>query len=88
MSIDLNIKSSSDAIDALNQNKNNGSFEVTLSASAKEAQDVHVDNSLACPSKNKECQHIVNTLQVREDQEIENPSVQQNSKRSKNPTKV
>ncbi|TKY48339.1 hypothetical protein E2542_SST25755 [Spatholobus suberectus] len=89
MSIDLYIKPSSDAIEALNQNENNGSCAVTWSASIKEAQDVYVDNSLASPSKNKEeCQHIANTLQISEDQEIENPSVQHYSNQSKNHIKL
>nr|KYP58448.1 hypothetical protein KK1_013856 [Cajanus cajan] len=86
LSIDLN-KSSSDAIEALHQNENSGSCAVTLSASMKETPDVYLDKSLVSPSKNKEeCQHIANTLQVSEDQEIENPSVCHYSSRSKNPT--
>lgn len=89
MSIGLDIKPSIDAIEALNQNENNGSCAVTCSASIKDSQNVYVDNTLASPSKNKEeCQHIANTLQVNEDQEIENPFVQHYSNRSKNPIKV
>ncbi|RZB62796.1 uncharacterized protein LOC114388245 isoform X1 [Glycine soja] len=89
MSIGLDIKPSIDAIEALNQNENNGSCAVTCSASIKETQNVYVDNTLASPSKNKEeCQHIANTLQVNEDQEIENPFVQHYSNRSKNPIKA
>ncbi|KAG4948064.1 hypothetical protein JHK84_041510 [Glycine max] len=89
MSIGLDIKPSIDAIEALNQNENNGSCAVTCSASIKDSQNVYVDNTLASPSKNKEeCQHIANTLQVNEDQEIENPFVQHYSNRSKNPIKA
>ncbi|CAJ1955566.1 unnamed protein product [Sphenostylis stenocarpa] len=89
MSNGLDLKSSSDAIEALNQNENNGSCGVTCSASIKEAQDAYVDNSLASPSQMKEgCQHIANTLQVRKDKAIENPSVQHYSNQSKNPTQA
>ncbi|KAL2332210.1 hypothetical protein Fmac_019791 [Flemingia macrophylla] len=88
LSIDLN-KSSSDAIEGLHQNENSGICAVASAPSIKETPVVYVDNSSASPSKNREqCQHISNTLQVSEDQEIENPSLQHCSNRSKNPTKA
>jgi len=88
MSNGRDLKSCSDAIEALNQNEKNGSSAVTRSVSIKEAQNVYVDNSLASPAENEECQPLAKTLQVSKDKEIENPSVQHCSNQSKNPTKV
>lgn len=88
MSIGLDNKPSSVTIEVLNQKENNGCCTITLSGSVKEAQDMDVDNSLVFPSENKEPQHIANTLQVSEDQGIENPSVQHYSHGSPSPIKV
>ncbi|XP_027343413.1 uncharacterized protein LOC113855983 [Abrus precatorius] len=88
MPIGLANKPSSDTIEIVNKKENNGSCTVTWSDSIKEVQDMDVDNSLVSPSKNEEeCLLIADTLQVSEDQEVENPSMQHYSNQSKSPIK-
>lgn len=61
----------------VNEKENNGCGIITQCNSVKEDWDMDVNKSLVLPSKNKECQkHIANTLQVSEDQNIENLSTQ------------
>ena len=90
MSIGLDNKSCSDTIVALNQKENSGCDKITQCSSVKEDQDMDVDNSSTFPSKLKEeCQkHIANTLQVNEDQKIENSSVQHHSNECTRPSEV
>ncbi|XP_061367309.1 uncharacterized protein LOC133310397 [Gastrolobium bilobum] len=89
MSVGLDNKPGGDNIESLNLEENNECCTTTRSASIKEAQDMDVDNSSVFPSKaEEECQHIANALQVSEDQEIENPSVQHHSNGSTSPMKA
>jgi len=89
MSIDLDNKPGSDTKVALNQKENNGCGITIHRDSVKEDWDMDVDKSLVLQSKNKECQkHTANTLQVSEDQKIENPSVQHHSNECTRPSKV
>ncbi|XP_045813435.1 uncharacterized protein LOC123907281 [Trifolium pratense] len=86
MSIGLDNKSCHDTIEALNQKEINDCDTITRCGSVKEGQDMDVDSSSVFPSKNKEeCKLSVKTLQVREDQKIENPSVQHHSNECTSP---
>ncbi|CAK8573178.1 unnamed protein product [Lathyrus sativus] len=76
MSFGLDNKTCSDPVEALNQKGNNGFCSNKRCSTVKKDQDMDMNNSLVFRSKIKEeCQqHIANTLQVSEDQKIENPS--------------
>ncbi|KAK2434256.1 hypothetical protein P8452_31428 [Trifolium repens] len=90
MSIGHDNKPCSDTMVALNQKENNGCSTIIQSGSIKEDQDMDADNCLVFLSKNKEdCQkHIADTLQINEDQKIENPSVQLHSNECTSPSEV
>ena len=89
MRIGLDNKPSNDNIESLKQKENNGSCTITECGSIKEAQDMDVDKTSVFPSQNKEeCQLILSTLQVSEDQKIQNQFVQHYSNGSTNAIKV
>ncbi|XP_058748888.1 uncharacterized protein LOC131621861 isoform X2 [Vicia villosa] len=90
MSFSLDNKPCSDTIEALNQKETNGVCSDTRCATVKKGQDMDMSNSLVFRSKIKEeCQpHIANTLQVSEDQKIDNPSTQHHSNECNDPREV
>ncbi|KAJ1376207.1 double strand RNA binding domain from DEAD END PROTEIN 1 [Sesbania bispinosa] len=79
----LDSKPSSDDIESLKQKET-----LRLSDSIKEPHEMDVNEFSIFPSQNKEkCQNISNTIQVGEDQEKNNTSVQHNSNGSKSAVK-
>lgn len=85
----LDSKPSKDTIELLEQKENKGSCTLRLSDSIKEPREMDVNKPSMFPSKNKEkCQNIANTVQVGEDQEENNPSVQYNSNGSASAVQV